>query len=338
MGMFTLRESGRARTNRTTSPAAQVRRGDRRGRRRHSLVLDRLEDRTLLSPTVFTVNAITDTGAGSRTTGDLVYCIDQANANSNTDGSLIQFDLTVFSTPQTITLGSGLVLRNTADQTTITGPGASSLTVSGGGSSSNFSPFTINGGVTASMSGLTIANGNTTGNGGGVYNSGAATLTNVTLSGNSATGQVSKGGGIYNGSQGTLTVIDTTLSGNSAYVGGGIDNSGTLTVTDSTLSANSADDGGGIGNDGTMTISNSTIAGNTAADAVGVLAYGGGIINTGAMTITNTTIAGNFANQYGGGIYNKGTLALTNSTIANNLAPYAADGGGGIENLSAHVG
>ena len=80
-----------------------------------------------------------------------------------------------------------------------------------------------------------------------------------------------------------------------------------------------------------MTISNSTIAGNTAADAVASGLRRRHHQHRPATTITNTTIAGNFANQYGGGIYNKGTLALTNSTIAKNLAPYAADGGGGIE-------
>ncbi len=80
--------------------------------------------------------------------------------------------------PQTITLGSGLVLSNTIAQTTITGPSAS-LTVSGGGPSSNFSVFTVNSGVTASISGLTIANGNATG-GGGVENVRAATLSSVT--------------------------------------------------------------------------------------------------------------------------------------------------------------
>ena len=96
-------------------------------------MLDRLEDRTVLSPTVYTVNAITDTGADRQPRATCVYCIDQADANtSNTDGSLIQFDPTVFSMPQTITLGSGLVLSNTAGQTTITGP-AASLTVSAAG-------------------------------------------------------------------------------------------------------------------------------------------------------------------------------------------------------------
>ena len=54
-----------------------------------------------------------------------------------------------------------------------------------------------------------------------------------------------EGGGILNG--GTLTVSNSTLSGNSAGLdGGGIHNGGTLTVSGSTLSGNSASYGGGI--------------------------------------------------------------------------------------------
>ena len=66
-----------------------------RHRRRHC-VLEGLEDRILLSgsPTVFTVDLTSDNGTGSGTTGDLLYCITHANANTNTAGSEIQFDST----------------------------------------------------------------------------------------------------------------------------------------------------------------------------------------------------------------------------------------------------
>ena len=63
MGMFTLRESGRARTHRTSSPASQAHPENRRGRRRHPLVFDRLEDRTVLSPTVLALTSIAVTPA-----------------------------------------------------------------------------------------------------------------------------------------------------------------------------------------------------------------------------------------------------------------------------------
>ena len=68
-------------------------------RRRKHWVLEGLEGRLLLSgsPTPYTVNATSDTGAGSGDTGDLRYCITQANTNTNPAGSLIQFDPTVFT-------------------------------------------------------------------------------------------------------------------------------------------------------------------------------------------------------------------------------------------------
>ena len=81
-----------------------------------------------------------------------------AFANSDPSGnSNITFDPTVFATPQTITLtGTQLELSNTTETETITGP-AAGVTVSGGGLSR---VFQVDGGVTASISGLTITGGN----------------------------------------------------------------------------------------------------------------------------------------------------------------------------------
>jgi hypothetical protein len=78
------------------------------------------------------------------------------------------------------------------------------------------------------------------------------------------------GGGIYNRG-GTLTVSNSTLSGNSAGdEGGGILlSSGTVTVSNSTLSGNSASFGGGIRNDNLGAISaklkNTIVAANDAS-------------------------------------------------------------------------
>ncbi|HKM55189.1 MAG TPA: Ig-like domain repeat protein, partial [Isosphaeraceae bacterium] len=202
----------------------------------------------------------------------------------------------------------------------ITGPGATVLTVSGGGPSSSFSVFTMYYWVTACISGLTISNGNAD-SGGGVYNDGSLTLANDTLSGNSAT----DGGGVYN--DGSLTLANDTLSGNSAYdYGGGVDNYGTVTLTNDTLSENSADYyGGGISNwDGTVTLTNDTLSGNSATAGGGISNYGG------TMTLTNDTLSGNSATADGGGVYNDnyGTATLTNDTLSGNSADY----GGGIYN------
>ena len=71
-------------------------------------------------------------------------------------------------------------------------------------------------------------------------NTGTATLTGCTLSGNSGRHQ---GGGLANGGAATLTTC--TLSGNSAVDGGGVANTGTATLTACTLSGNSSGNGGG---------------------------------------------------------------------------------------------
>jgi hypothetical protein len=110
-------------------------------------------------------------------------------------------------------------------------------------------------------------------------------------------------------------VINSTLSGNSANVGGGIFNAGPLTITNSTLSGNSAaTDGGGIVNVGSVTVTNSTLSGNSAAK------NGGGIVNLRALTMTNSTLSGNSAAKNGGGIDNVGATTVTNSIVANSPA------------------
>jgi CSLREA domain-containing protein len=235
-------------------------------------------------------------------------------ANSNADANTITFSDGTGGTinfsdgnPRTITLTSGELLISSS--VTITGPGANVLTVSGNQASR---VFEIGGGVTTTISGLTVANGKITGGstnqGGGILNSGTLTITDSTVSGNSASGGTEDdGGGIYN--NGTLTITDSTISNNSASggssgnFGGGIVNfGGTLTITDSTVSGNSASGsanfGGGIfnshddfNNGGTLTITDSTVSGNSAS---GNFSQGGGISNNNSpVNARNTIVAGN---------------------------------------------
>jgi len=138
---------------------------------------------------------------------------------------------------------------------TIDGPGAAVLSVS----ADNWrGVIEVNRGVTATIDGLTITDGNsTTGYGGGIYNARDMMLTN------------------------------STVSGNSAPHGGGISNVGWLTITNSTVSSNSAGSGGGgiYNYASTMTLTSSTISGNTAAGG------GNGIFNSSAMTLSSTILA-----------------------------------------------
>jgi hypothetical protein len=193
---------------------------------------------------------------------------------------------------------------------TISGAGPGSTTINAGGSNS---VFTVTAG-TVSLSGMTITGGKTSGSGGGIDNAGSMTLTDVTLSDNSA--PAGNGGGINNG--GSMTMTDVSLSDNSAPGGGGgINNSGSMTLTDVTLSGNAGEfGGGGIFNKtgASMALTNVTLGGNL---AVG----GGGILNAGRATLTNVTLNGNTAEESGGDIANtSGTVAVQASIIANGPA------------------
>jgi hypothetical protein len=221
----------------------------------------------------------------------------------------------------TITLTSGQL--GITKNLTITGPGASVITVSGNHASRVFSI----GISTVNISGLTIADGQIRGLGAGIDSQGRLTITSCTLSDNSAlnlgpTGSAI-GGGIYN--SGTLTVISSTLSGNSATVqggsapsaGGGIDNLGTLTIINSILSGNSAtveggsgsSEGGGISSGGPVTVMGSTLSGNSASTGGGIL------VSHVSLTISSSTISSN--NLIGISCIDS-TVSVTNSTISGN--------------------
>ncbi|MEZ6091000.1 MAG: DUF11 domain-containing protein [Pirellulaceae bacterium] len=172
-----------------------------------------------------------------------------------------------------------------------------------------------------------------------------ATLDDVTITGNTATGGTAPlegGGGIYNRGA-NLSIINTSeisnnLATTGAGSGGGILSTGTLTIEDSTVSGNDANRaGGGIeiaSGSGTTTLNNATV---TLNDALGIPGNGGGLHVTGVATtvITDSTFMGNTAAAEGGGIWNSddGSLTITGSLISQNAAnSNAADEGGSIFN------
>jgi hypothetical protein len=209
-----------------------------------------------------------------------------------------------------------------AKNLTIAGPGADVITVSG---DHTFRVFNI-GSFTVAISGLTIADGR--GDvGGGILSSGNLTLTDVLVSGNTAT---DFGGGID--SFGTLIVTRCFVTGNTAIndgFGGGIDTGfGMATITESTISGNAATRGGGLVTFGPTMIRSSTVSGNSGSQ--GGFTWGGGIYNnSGTVTIINSTISGNETTGDGGGIINFSTLSLISSTLSGNAAS-GFFGGGGI--------
>jgi predicted outer membrane repeat protein len=243
------------------------------------------------------------------------------NAN-NAGGATISFASSLFATAQTLTLGNGPM--SISQSVTITGPGATLLTISGANSTSL---FYVKAGASANMSGLTLANGAATasspsgGQGGAFYDAGSVILANTVLSGNTAT---SNGGAIAVASGGTLQITNTTLSGNSSTGGnGGAISTGLLSVTTLngvTLSGNTAQlSGGAIANTGQLSLINSTVSGNTASTQ-----QGGGIYSSAqnaSVGLLQSTVVGNTAATQGGGIFlSSGTLTLHNSLAAQNSA------------------
>jgi hypothetical protein len=164
--------------------------------------------------------------------------------------------------------------------------------------------------------GVALTNGSASGNGGGILNFGAVTLTGSSLSGNSATGN---GGGLANadtpsGTAPAATFTNSPVSNNTAVLrGGGIYNGlrGTLTVT---------------GVSGSPLI----ISGNTVTGALLGLfgdGRGGGIaaVDSTATTLTQTAVTANHAGglltlgDTAGGVYRlNGVMTTTSSPISAN--------------------
>lgn len=278
-----------------------------------------------------------------------VNTLDDENDHSCTDGDCSLRDaLQVANAGDTIVLSGGGTLTlalgqlTVAKNLTLSGPGAGSLTISGNNASR---VLWINSGVTAALSGVTIAHGKITGvpearqYGAGIHNEGTLTVTNCTFSDNIIR-YVAFGGAISN--SGTLTVDNSTFSGNIVEAYGGIvgpggaifnDVAATLTVNDSSFSANIADSGGAIENRGTLNVSRSHFADNRA------FMYGGAIDNKSQATanVETSTFSANSAYEKGGGIFNwsSGTLTVSDSTFAGNTSTAVGAyyyGGGGIGN------
>jgi hypothetical protein len=281
-----------------------------------------------------TVDSIMDpTDAGHTTLRD---AITSAEANP---GSTVTF---ASGLSGTITLAS--TLPTIYADTTITGPGAGQLAVSGNDSHKIFYLYNMSSpNFQVAISGLKLTHGNAAGlsnlgDGGAIFNKDSElTLTDDVLSQNSATGSFGGfGGAICSCTEtGSLTIRSSTISGNSANnSGGGIyDDHAPLTIQNSTISGNTAPQHGSgmsvYNPAGASTLQDSTISGNNDGGNNGI---GGGIYldaDPHGLTIRGTTIAGNSSGDGGGidfGDYmSYGGVELQDSIVANNLAVLGPD-------------
>lgn len=280
------------------------------------------------SAATVTVTNTADSGAGS---------LRDALSSANT-GDTIDFNLS--SCPCTIVTTAPLSITKSL---LISGPGASQLTISG---NNGHRVITISTPMIAvTLSGLTIANGNSSGSGGGggilVSTNdlfGAVTISNCVFTNNASpagSGTNGFGGGVFLAG-GVLTIVNTTISSNTSNVGAGVatvpsGGSGeTLTLAGCTISNNTAAAGAGgvyVGSTGSLTSSN-TIFTNNSGGAPGGSA-GAGISNTGSATIHGGSIDTNHFATFGdgAGISNTGTLELIGVSVMNNNAGSSGDGG-----------
>jgi hypothetical protein len=287
----------------------------------------------LAGAATFSVTNCSDSGPGSL----------RAEVAASPSKSTITFAPSVVSCSP-IALTSGPI--SISKRLTITGPGPSSLAVSGGGLVGVFSVSSS--GITT-ISGLTIengsagsgaggANGNVAvladndtadidggsngGNGGGIANAGTLVLKSDVVTGNSA----GSGG---NGGNGTATIggnSDTAIigDGGNGGNGGGIYNTGSLTLTDDTVSGNRTGSGGNGGEDVVM----ASGAADTLDIGSGNGGNGGGIYSTGSFALTNDTVSGNTTGS--GGTSGNDNVTATGNTNTLNIGSGNGGNGGGI--------
>jgi predicted outer membrane repeat protein len=285
--------------NKNASPRRRTRRSTRSAT--SPTRIESLESRLLFS--AYTVTSLADDGSA----GTLRAVVAQVNLDSS---------------PDTITFASGLSgtmsltsqIELSGADVSVAGPGASSITIDGGGATSL---FRVDYGINVSFSGLTFANG-FAGAGGAINSSGNTSVADCVFNNNNAPGV---GGAIY--SDGSLTVADSTFTNNTTGGEGGAVyvNSASADISGSTFSDNSATNGGNGGavddNSGSLTIENSTFAANSADGEGGALFETGG-----ALTVTNATLSTNSAGASGGGLFvdaGSGNTTLYNTIVAGNL-------------------
>ncbi len=291
---------------------------------------------------------VTDGGdAGTASTCTLRQALGSAN-NDDATGSTcvagngadaIDFDSSLAGA--TITLG-GSELTIYGSSVTLNGSGQ---TIDGNGASGDL--FVYN--ATADISNLTFIGGNTSYSGGGIASRNShLTLTQSTVSGNTATGRgggiasyVYRGGSNVNGRR-QAAVAHRTVPGNATNGTSGVPVSGSITLVGSTVSGNTASSmAGGVVcyTSSPCTITDSTISGNQLNAGYNYGAGGVYITKYSVGTISGSTIANNTAvggSNYGfltGGVYQyASSLTMTNATVAGNSATGVGYLAGGLSN------
>ena len=304
----------------------------------------------LAGAATFTVTNLNDAGAGS-----LRDAIGQANAAAGAD--TIQF---LGSLSGTIPLASEIAITDTLH---VAGPGVSTIKVDGNLGTRLFKVQHAGGSaITATFSGMTLANGHAPDEGGAIWSSGdnvsligcildsniantrggAVFVANANLSidasgiWNSQTGST---GGAILFSAGDLSITRSLIMDNASQFGGGLSALSprvNVTISDTTFRNNSAEHtGGGIwaSTATSFKVSRSAFVDNTTGQPNGGGIYFAGVTDFGSPVnfIENTTFSGNESlHQVGRGsalAIASGNMTIRNSTFAfNKTSPNDAPG------------
>lgn len=274
--------------------------------RRHAIrqAIESLEQRVLFS--TITVNTLADETIANSTTS-LREAITKAAS-----GDTIQFGVTgtIQLNPTELSINKNL---------TITGPGASSLTIRGMSTSRIFNIASATNEV--SISGLTLAGGRANLAGGGaIYNAGQLNLTGCVFSDNTAEEDNSAspilvgGGAIRNVANSTFRASQCTFTKNQANVGYG------------------ATAGGAISSDVPVSLNGCTFSANVTnwssyGDGGGAALYLAAPASSAGSSILNCTFNDNLAFLNGGAIYAPHqNLTIESCTFTNNTASEGAGG------------
>ena len=270
----------------------------------------------------------------SNTIGTLRTAFNYVNANPFFNPT-ITFD-SYFDIARTITLAQGQLLIS--GNMTLDGPWAG-LTLDAHNASRVMEIDGSTTGVNVTLDRLTMTNGNTNGNGGGLliqsgYGAQAiVNITNSTISGNTTSGF---GGGITNYSSSgfrdaVLSITNSTISNNLASAGAGAvwNFLGTTTINSSTISENSPGTNNGVISNiaGIATIATSIVAGNT-------------VSGNETDNLSFTSLGHNLFGQNGnaGGFTGNGTTDILLTGAINTVLSALADNGGPTKTMALVVG
>jgi methionine-rich copper-binding protein CopC len=172
--------------------------------------------------------------------------------------------------------------------------------------------FNITPGVLVTLRNLMITNGSTIEYGGGVHNSGQATIQKCKFTKN----QALWGGAVYNNFDSSISTTDCVFHLNTATAfGGAVKNEGSMTMTTCTLNSNTAPEGGALNNGLTMDVRDCIFMANTAS-------IGGVLNNYGQVNFVGCTFTRNSATINGGVVDNYGATIFSDCTMTSNTADH----------------